>query len=130
MVSRDQFKILIAAYRMASRRHGTIYIGVTSELRNRVYQHREGLTPGFTKTYGVHRLVWFERHDEMTAAIRRESLLKKYKREWKINLIEKTNPYWIDLFPSLVGKIPDRGSSLSVNTAGMGGRDEPGHDEI
>jgi putative endonuclease len=103
MVSRDKFNVLIAVYMMASRRHGTIYTGVTSGLFERVRQHREGLIPGFTKTYRVHRLVWFEPHESMTAAIQREKTIKKYKREWKVNLIERENLYWDDLFPELVG---------------------------
>jgi putative endonuclease len=84
---------------LASRRHGTLYIGVTSELLRRVGQHREGVHGGFTKHYGVKRLVWIEWHDSIEAAIHREKRLKKYKREWKINLIERENPDWIDLYP-------------------------------
>jgi putative endonuclease len=80
MVSRDSFTVFIAVYMMASRRYGTIYTGVTSELP-RAWQHREGLIPGFTKTYNVHRLVWYEPHERMTAAIQREKSLKKYKRD-------------------------------------------------
>jgi putative endonuclease len=72
-------------------------------LPNRVYKHREALNPGFTKDHHVHHLVWFERHESIEAAIHREKQLKKYKREWKINLIERENPEWIDLFPSLFG---------------------------
>ena len=88
-----------AVYMMASRKHGTLYVGVTSELLSRVAQHREGAIDGFTKQYGVKRLVWFERHDGIEAAIHREKRLKKYKREWKINRIEQDNPDWNDLFP-------------------------------
>ena len=88
-----------AVYMMASGQHGTLYIGVTSELLNRVAQHREGLIDGFTKRYGVKRLVWFEPHDSIVTAIQREKSLKKYKREWKVNLIELANPKWNDLFP-------------------------------
>lgn len=84
---------------MARRKHGTIYIGVTSGLLNRVAQHREDLIPGFTQRYGVKRLVWFEIHEGIVTAIQREKSLKKYKREWKINLIERENPHWHDLFP-------------------------------
>lgn len=84
---------------MASRKHGTLYIGVTSALLSRVSQHREGTRDGFTKQYGVRRLVWFELHDGIEAAIHREKRLKKFKREWKINLIERDNPNWDDLFP-------------------------------
>ena len=85
---------------MASRKHGTLYIGVTSGLLNRAVQHREEVMDGFTKRYGVKRLVWFELHDRIEAAIHREKRLKKYKREWKINLIERDNREWLDLYPS------------------------------
>lgn len=90
---------LNAVYIMASRKHGTLYIGVTSDLLSRAAQHREGLNDGFTKQYSVKRLVWYEPHDGIEAAIHREKRLKKYKREWKINLIEADNPDWNDLFP-------------------------------
>jgi putative endonuclease len=103
MVSRATFNVFIAVYMMASRRHGTIYTGVTSQLPNRVWQHRENLIPSFTKLYGVHRLVWYEPHENMIAAIQREKSIKKYKREWKINLIERENPFWDDLYSALVG---------------------------
>lgn len=88
-----------AVYMMASRKHGTLYIGVTSDLHGRAAQHRQGVMDGFTSQYGVKRLVWYERHDGVEAAIHREKRLKKYKREWKINLIERDNPEWDDLFP-------------------------------
>jgi putative endonuclease len=99
MVGAESF---VAVYMLASRRHGTLYIGVTSDLISRVAQHRDGALGGFTKRYDVKRLVWFERHDAITLAIRREKSLKKYKREWKINLIERENPGWADLFPGLL----------------------------
>ena len=85
---------------MASGQHGTLYIGVTSDLLGRVHQHREGLIEGFTKRYGVKRLVWFEEYDSILPAIAREKTLKKYRREWKVNLIEALNPKWADLYPS------------------------------
>ncbi len=85
---------------MASGQHGTLYIGVTSDLLLRVSQHREGVFEGFTKRYAVKRLVWFEQHDAITTAIQREKSLKKYKRAWKANLIELGNPQWADLYPS------------------------------
>ena len=85
-------------YILASRRHGTIYIGVTNDLVRRVYQHKNKLIKGFTSQYGVVRLVWFETHDDITAAIEREKELKKWRREWKINLIERDNPDWHDLY--------------------------------
>lgn len=84
-------------YIMASGRHGTIYIGVTSDLMARVHQHREGLIDGFTKRYGVKRLVFYEMHETMDAAIAREKRLKAWKRDWKIALIETDNPFWEDL---------------------------------
>ena len=89
-----------AVYILASGQHGTLYIGVTSELPTRIAKHREGYFDGFTKRYGVERLVWYELHEGIEAAIQREKRLKKYKREWKVNLIER-NPNWEDLFPSL-----------------------------
>jgi putative endonuclease len=89
-----------AVYIMASRQHGTLYVGVTSDLLGRVAQHRTGMIEGFTKRHGVKRLVWFERHDSIVTAIQREKSLKKYKREWKVNLIERENPRWTDLYPS------------------------------
>jgi putative endonuclease len=91
-----------AVYMMASRKHGTLYIGVTSELIQRVTQHRGGLKGGFTDRYGVKRLVWFEPHEGIVPAIQREKSLKKYPRQWKINLIERDNPNWDDLFPALL----------------------------
>ena len=105
MVSRDTFNVFIAVYMMSNRRHGTLYTGVTSTLLNRVWQHKEEILPGFTKTYGLHRLVWYEPHESMIAAIQREKTIKKYKREWKINLIERENPHWDDLYPRLLSTI-------------------------
>jgi len=84
-------------YILTSRRHGTLYIGVTSNLLQRIVQHREGLIPGFTRDYGVTRLVWFEAHETMEAAILREKRLKEWQRTWKIELIEERNPEWLDL---------------------------------
>lgn len=89
-------------YMLASRKHGTIYIGVTSELIKRVVDHREGLKGGFTDRYGVKRLVWLEGHENIVQAIQREKSLKRYLRPWKINLIERDNPNWDDLFPALL----------------------------
>ncbi len=84
-------------YLLASRRKGTLYVGVTSNLIKRLEQHRDGLIEGFTKDYGVKRLVWFELHATMDAAILRERRIKKWKREWKINLIREQNADWRDL---------------------------------
>ena len=85
-------------YIMASRRNGTIYIGVTSDLSKRVWEHREGKTEGFTKRYGCKTLVWFERHETIEAAITREKQMKEWKRAWKLRVIEEKNPDWDDLF--------------------------------
>ncbi len=81
---------------------GTLYIGVTSDLAQRVWQHRNNLTPGFTSKHRIHRLVWFETHDTMDAAITREKRLKAWRRLWKLQLIESTNPEWHDLYPDLI----------------------------
>ena len=98
MVSRDG---TIAVYIMASGQHGTLYIGVTSDLARRAYEHREGLVAGFTKTYGCKRLVWYEAFELMTDAIQREKSLKRWPRDWKVNLIESHNPQWGDLYATL-----------------------------
>ena len=84
-------------YMLASGRHGTLYIGVTSNLPARIAQHREGTVPGFTKRYGVHRLVWYAAADTMDAAITREKQLKAWNRDWKCRLIEEENLDWDDL---------------------------------
>ena len=84
-------------YILASSKHGTLYIGVTSDLLARLHQHREGLIKGFTTRYGIHRLVHFETFDDIRTAIGREKQLKKWNRDWKLNLIEASNPGWIDL---------------------------------
>ena len=86
-----------AVYILASRRNGTLYIGVTSNLPKRLWEHREGVVDGFTKEYGVKTLVWFEMHDNAEAAITREKRLKKWNRAWKLALIEKETPDWRDL---------------------------------
>ncbi|MCW5712962.1 MAG: GIY-YIG nuclease family protein [Bauldia sp.] len=85
-------------YILASVARGTLYVGVTSDLSRRVYEHREGLIPGFTKTYGVKMLVYYEPHDSISAAIQREKNIKHWSRAWKIELIEKMNPGWRDLW--------------------------------
>ena len=92
-----------AVYIMASRRNGVLYIGVTMNLPERVWQYKNGLDPdGFTARYHVHDLVWYELFEHMLAAIAKEKALKKWQCEWKIRLIEEQNPEWLDLFPSLV----------------------------
>ena len=88
-------------YIMASRKNGTIYIGSTSDLVKRVYQHREGLADGFTKENGCKLLVWFEQHDDLQEARRRELQMKQWKRPWKIKRVEESNLEWVDLYPTL-----------------------------
>jgi putative endonuclease len=88
-------------YILASRRLGTLYIGVTGDLVRRVYEHRSDAVPGFASRYGAKRLVWFEVHDDVTAAIQREKNLKRWLRAWKIALIERTNPGWSDLYDEI-----------------------------
>ncbi|WP_407186284.1 GIY-YIG nuclease family protein [Bradyrhizobium centrosematis] len=85
-------------YILASKPGGTLYIGVTNNLVRRVYEHREGLADGFTKRYGVKTLVYFEAHDTIVAALQREKNMKHWPREWKIDLIVKSNPMWQDLY--------------------------------
>jgi putative endonuclease len=89
-------------YIMASGKNGTIYTGVTSELVQRVYAHREGLVAGFTKRYRCKSLVWFEAHDDLQEARRRELQIKEWKRAWKVRLIEEANIEWGDLYPTLL----------------------------
>ena len=85
-------------YLLASHPRGTLYVGVTSDLVKRVWQHREGLADGFTKRYGVKRLVWYEQHSTMMHAIQREKAIKSWERAWKLQLIETHNPEWLDLW--------------------------------
>ena len=89
-------------YILASDRNGTLYAGVTSNLVQRAWQHKEKLVDGFTKTYEVQKLVWYEKHENAESAITREKRIKKWNRGWKVRLIEETNPYWNDLYSSLV----------------------------
>lgn len=91
-----------AVYMLASKRNGTLYIGVTSDLIKRVWQNKNDVTGGFTKKYGVHTLVYYELHDDMDSAITREKQLKKWRRAWKIELIEKSNRSWRDLYPDIL----------------------------
>jgi len=88
-------------YILASRPGGTLYVGVTNNLVRRVYEHREGLAPGFTKKYGVKMLVYYEAHDTVLAAIQREKNIKHWSREWKIDLILSANPEWRDLYAEI-----------------------------
>ena len=92
-----------AVYLLASRYRGTLYVGVTSDLVQRIWQHRQGLVEGFTQRHGVHMLVWFEQHATMLDAIAREKRIKEWKRAWKLELIETNNPRWRDLYDDLLG---------------------------
>ena len=89
-------------YILASKKNGTLYIGVTSNLVKRIYEHKNELAEGFTKKYSVHKLVYFEITESVESAIAREKQLKKWNRAWKIRLIEKTNPEWLDLYMELI----------------------------
>ncbi len=88
-------------YILASRRNGTLYIGVTSNLPKRIYEHKNAAVEGFTKKYGIHLLVYYECGESIEAAIAREKQLKKWNRKWKLSLIEKENPEWSDLYKEL-----------------------------
>jgi len=88
-------------YLLASRPHGSLYIGKTTDLMRRVWEHKNKVVPGFTAKYGVDRLVWFEAQDSLEEAFRREKQIKGWKRAWKIELIEAQNPHWVDLYGSL-----------------------------
>jgi putative endonuclease len=88
-------------YLLASKKHGTLYLGVTNDIVRRGYEHRTKAVGGFTKRYGVDKLVWFEVYDDAITAITREKELKKWRRDWKIRLIEEQNPGWVDLYPGI-----------------------------
>ena len=88
-------------YILASQRNGTLYVGVTGNLGLRVWEHREGLIDGFTKRYGVKRLVWYERYTEVGQAIASEKRINRWRRAWKIEMIERLNPQWLDLYETL-----------------------------
>ena len=92
-------------YIMAKNYRSTLYTGVTSDLIKRIYQHKNGITQGFTSAYDIKDLVYFELHDDMESAIKREKLIKKWKRSWKYNIIEKDNPEWRDLYPEICGNL-------------------------
>ena len=89
-------------YILASKANGTLYVGVTSDLVGRIWQHKNSVYGGFTKEYTIHTLVWYESHDTMESAIEREEAIKRWKRAWKIRLIEETNPQWLDLYEELL----------------------------
>jgi putative endonuclease len=100
---------LYYVYILASRRNGTLYIGVSNDILRRTWEHKSDLVAGFTKKYGVHILVWYEIYDDIEAAIAREKRMKRWNRDWKIALIEKTNSGWNDLYDRLLGEtvLPD-----------------------
>ncbi len=89
-------------YILANERNGTLYTGVTSDLVKRIWEHKNNLVEGFTEKYDVHMLVWFEQHETMESAISREKAIKAWKRAWKLELIEKSNPEWEDLYPEII----------------------------
>ncbi len=93
-------------YILASQRNGTLYVGITNNLLRRVQEHRDGLVPGFTKKYGVKMLVYFEVHGDIVEAIAQEKRMKRWLRRWKLELIEKQNPQWLDLWPGLAAATP------------------------
>ena len=90
-------------YILSSMKNGTLYTGVTTDLMRRVHEHRSGLVKGFTQKYKVHRLVYFEIHEDVRQAIYREKQIKKWNRSWKIRLIKRFNPEWTDLYPEIAG---------------------------
>ena len=93
---------LPCVYVLASGRNGTLYVGVTSNLIKRIWEHKNDVVEGFTMRYAAHLLVWFEMHSTMEAAITREKSIKRWQRRWKLDLIEKMNPYWRDLYCEIV----------------------------
>jgi len=93
---------LPCVYILANKPNGTLYVGVTSNLIKRIWQHKNNLQKSFTKRYNVHNLVWYEIHEAMASAIQREKAIKSWKREWKIKIIEKKNPKWCDLYFDLL----------------------------
>ncbi len=88
-------------YIISNHRNGTLYTGVTSDLKKRIYEHKEGLIEGFSKKYTLKTLVWFEVHDDISEAIIREKQIKKWERQWKLRMIEELNPQWNDLYETL-----------------------------
>ena len=112
-------------YILASKPYGTLYIGVTNDLLGRVEAHREGHGSKFTSRYGLKILVYYQPFADIEAAIQREKTFKHYVRQWKINLIERENPHWSDLYPALLA-LP--GNRIVETRRTMGGRDKPDHD--
>ena len=113
-------------YILASQRNGTLYTGVTNNLIGRIWRHREGTASSFTAKYNVTRLVWFEPHAFIGSAIQRETSIKRWPRRWKLELIEKANPQWRDLYEDILRsrELPDWAKAVE-----LGGRVRPGHDE-
>ncbi len=89
-------------YILANKRNGTLYVGVTSNILKRIWEHKNNVVEGFTNRYGIHMLVWFEPHESMETAISREKIIKEWKRKWKLELIERSNPQWQDLYDGLM----------------------------
>ena len=89
-------------YILANKRNGTLYVGVTSDLIKRIWQHKNNVVKGFTERYSVHQLVWYELHETMESAIGKEKMLKNWKRVWKLELIERSNPNWQDLYGTII----------------------------
>ncbi len=100
--SSDSMSKQPAVYILASKRNGTLYVGVTSDLKKRVWEHKNGLVEGFTKRYGVQQLVYYELNGEIVSAIKREKQIKKWNRSWKLELIERQNPDWRDLWDGVI----------------------------
>ena len=90
-------------YMLASEPYGTLYVGVTSDLVKRVWEHKNGFVEGFTRKYGVKQLVWYEEHGSIISAIEREKRIKRWHRDWKVNLIQAMNPQWDDLYEKIIG---------------------------
>ena len=101
-IQRDAMNKQPAVYILANKRNGTLYVGVTSDLVKRIWEHKNNIVEGFTKDYNVHQLVWYELHESMESAIIREKRLKDWKRAWKLELIEGKNPDWLDLYDTIV----------------------------
>jgi putative endonuclease len=107
-------------YLLASKKYGTLYLGVTNDIIRRVHEHKTKAIAGFSRKYSVDKLVWFEIYDNPVTAITREKELKKWRRDWKIRLIEKQNLQWIDLYPQIAGWLPgEMDSGLALRAPGM-----------
>jgi putative endonuclease len=116
---------LYYVYILASRRNGTLYVGVTNDVMRRAWEHKSDFIQGFTKRYGVHILVWYELHNDINVAIAREKRLKRWNRAWKVRLIEESNSGWNDLYDRLLGEIalpnlPGSPSPRSLRSLGRG----------